>query len=137
MPRDIDKIIKVGKTRQQFIKEQEAKAKKRKPTRTGKTPTTGTLFAQRNKRLTIREGALRQKQLIITYTKTTNNDTKKYIIAPYSYRVRKLKAGKRKMLYAYDMEAKKIKSFAVRNIKKVALTDRSFKPKWNIEFLVS
>jgi predicted DNA-binding transcriptional regulator YafY len=116
-----------------FIAEQERKAPKRKPKRVGRKPRYGTLFALRNKRTTIAEAALRRVQVVITYRKTTTNETKKYVVAPYSYRYRRLKIGTRKMLMAYDMKDKHIKGFAVRNVRKVALTDRKFKPKWPVE----
>jgi len=128
----IDKGLK-DLEKQAFIEAQEAKAQKRKPKRVGQKHKAGTLFAKRNKRLAIREGALRNTQIIITYTKTTTGETKKYVVAPYSYKFRRLKVGLRKMLYAWDMKDKKIKSFALRDIKKVALTDRKFRPKWPVE----
>jgi len=130
MPKDLQAAV----DRSIWLAIQEAKASKRKTTKTavpaGKK---GTLFAQRNKRLAIREAAMRTSQIAITYKKTTTGETNKYIVAPYSWRYRRLKVGNRKMLYAYDMESKKIKSFALANIKKVAITDRKFRPKWTIE----
>jgi len=95
----IDKGLK-DLEKQAFIEAQEAKAQKRKPKRVGQKHKAGTLFAKRNKRLAIREGALRNTQIIITYTKTTTGETKKYVVAPYSYKFRRLKVGLRKMLYA-------------------------------------
>ena len=115
-----------------FIEEQEKKAQKRKPRRIGKTPAYGTLYALRNTRMAIREGALRKVQVIITYVKV-NGERKKYIVCPYSYRYRRLKKGIRKLLFAYDMKDKRIKGFVIGNVKKVALTDRKFRPKWPIE----
>lgn len=119
--------------RDKFIAEQEAKAQRRRPRRTGRRPAYGTLFALRNKRLTIQEAALRRVQVVITYRKITTGETKKYVVAPYSYRNNKTREGRRKMLFAYDMEAKHIKGFSLRNIRKVALTDRKFKPIWDVE----
>ena len=119
--------------RDQFIADQEKKAPKRRPRRIGKKPAYGTLFALRNKRLAIQEGAARRTQILITYRKITTNETKKYIVAPYSYRYKKTRDGMRKMLFAYDMKAKRIKGFALRNIRKVALTDRKYKPMWDVE----
>jgi predicted DNA-binding transcriptional regulator YafY len=116
-----------------FVQQQEAKAPKRLARRVGLKPKTGTLFAIRNKRLAIREAALRLSQIIITYKKTTTGETKKYVVAPYSYRYRRLKAGIRKMLFAYDMKDRHIKGFAIRNIRNVAITDRKFRPKWEVE----
>lgn len=132
MPRNIQEIIAEGVNRE-WVKEQEEKAPRRRPARTRMKPTRGTLFAKRNKRLAIKEAALRRVQVILTYKKTTTGETKKYVVAPYSFRRRKLKVGWRKMLYAYDMKDKHIKSFAIRNIQKVAITDRKYRPKWPVE----
>ena len=135
MPRSYQKILEKGINRIQFIADQELKAKKRKPKRTGEKMRTGTLFAGRNKRLAIREAALRTVQIIIRYKKITNGETKKYIVAPYSYRYRMTRNGRRKMLFAYDMEDKRIKGFVLKGIKNVSITDRKFRPKngWAVE----
>ena len=125
LQRDIDRLA--------FITQQEIKAPKRRPRRVGMKPKYGTLFAKRNKRLTIREAALRLVQVVLTYNKETTGETKKYVVAPYSYRYRRLKAGNRKLLFAYDMKDKHIKGFVLRNIRRVALTDRKFRPKWPVE----
>ena len=131
MPRDIQEVVKRGVNRDDFIRGVESKASRRRPTRT-RVKVKGTLFAIRNKRLAIREAALRKVQIAFTYKKITTNKSKKYIVAPYEFKYRRLKIGVRKMLYAYDMEAKHIKSFALKNIRNVALTDRKFRPKWPI-----
>ena len=126
-------VIEKGINRLEFIRQQEEKAPKRLARRVGQKPKAGTLFSIRNKRLAIREAALRKVQIVMTYKKTTTGETKKYIVAPYSYRYKRLKVGTRKMLFAYDMKEKRIKGFAQRNIRNVALTDRKFRPKWPIE----
>lgn len=133
MARSYRELIEKGVNEIAFIQEQEEKAPRRRPRRVGLKPKTGTLFAIRNKRVAIREAALRKSQVIITYRKTTTGEQKKYRVAPYSYRYRRLKVGLRKMLYAYDMADRHIKSFAIRNIRNVAITDRKFRPKWKIE----
>lgn len=134
MPRDIEQLLHRKINRADFIKKMVEKAPRRKPVRArvprGKR---GTLFAKRNKNLAIREAALRGVQIVITFQKTTTNEVKQYIAFPYSYRYRRLKVGRRKCLYAYDMKDKHIKSFAIRNIRKVALTDRKHVPKWKVE----
>jgi predicted DNA-binding transcriptional regulator YafY len=119
--------------RELYIEEQESKASKRRPRRTGQKPAYGTLFALRNKKLAIREAALRKSQIILRYVKVTTGESKRYVVAPYSYRYRKLRAGRRKMLFAYDMKDKHIKGFVLKNIRKVAITDRKFRPKWRVE----
>ena len=127
-------IIDKGIRKIEWMKQQEKKAPRRRPRRVGFKPKTGTLFAIRNKRVSIKEASLRRRQVIITYEKTTTGDTNKYIVAPYSYKYRKLKIGWRKMLYAYDMEDKHIKSFAIANIRNVVLTDRKYPNKtWPVE----
>ena len=134
MPRDIEQLLHRKVNRLDFIKKMVERAPKRKPVRArvprGKR---GTLFAIRNKNLAIREAALRLVQINITFQKTTDRAINIYTVAPYSYRYRRLRVGRRKCLYAYDMKDKHIKSFAIRNIRKVALTDRKYVPKWRVE----
>lgn len=127
--------LRKGIDRAIFIEEQEERAARRRPART-KTQPTGTLFAIRNKRLTIREGALRLVYVVITYRKTTTGETRKYIVSPYEFKYRRLKIGVRKMLYAYDKDDKHIKSFALRNIRRVALTDTKYRPKWPVKITI-
>jgi len=133
--RSYAEILKDKINRRKFIEEAEIMAPRRRPKRVGMKPTLGTLFAARNKRLAIREAALRRAQIVITYQKTTTNETKKYIVAPYSYRYRMLKVGRRKMLFAYDMKDRHIKGFALRNIRRAAITERKFVPKWVVEIV--
>lgn len=136
MPRDIKKLIQEHMNRAAFIRAQEEKAVRRKAVR-APVPAArrGTLFAGRNKRLAIQEAALRHAQIIVTYVKLTTGRRVKRILAPYSIKWRKLKVGKRKVLYGYDFKDKHIKSLMMRNIRKVAITDRRFRPKWPIEFV--
>jgi hypothetical protein len=135
MPSFADAIRKdLSNLRETFIADQETKAPKRRPRRVGYKPKYGTMFALRNKRLAIQEAALRLVQVVLTYRKTTGSgETKKYIVAPYSYRYRRTHQGRRKMLFAFDMDAKHIKGFVLRNVRKVALTDRKFVPIWTVE----
>jgi predicted DNA-binding transcriptional regulator YafY len=133
MPLSFAEAIRRSVDRITFIAEQEEKAPRRKPKRVGKTPAYGTLYALRNVRMSIREAALRLAQLLLTYQKETTGETKKYIVAPYSYRYRRLKSGIRKLLFAYDFEDRHIKGFVVGNIKKAAITDRKFRPMWPVE----
>jgi len=132
--RSYREVLEKGIRNIEWMQEQEEKAPRRRARRVGLKPKTGTLFAVRNKRIAIKEAALRRRQVIITYTKTTTNETFKYVVAPYSYRYRRLKVGLRKMLYAYDMRDRHIKSFAISNIKNVVLTDRKYPRKpWPVE----
>ena len=135
MPRDIEQLLHRKVNRLDFIKKMVEKAPKRKPVRArvpkGKR---GTLFAKRNKNLAIREAALRRVQINITFQKTTNKAINIYTVAPYELKYRRLKVGLRKCLWAYDMKDKHIKSFAMRNIRKVAITDRKYVPKWPVRF---
>lgn len=134
MPIFIEEITRHGKKRRKFIEEMERKAPKRKPKRVGVKPAYGTLFALRNKRLTIREGALRLVQIIITYTKITDHSTHRYTVCPYSYRYRRMAdKSRKKLLFAWDVDDKHIKGFVLANIRKVALTDRKFRPRWKVE----
>ena len=79
---------------------------------------------------------MRNAQLVIRYRKTTTGELKKYIVAPYSYRYRKTKNGRRKMLFAYDMKDRRIKGFVVRGIRNVSITDRKFTPTWPVEIAI-
>ncbi len=129
MPRDV--IQKARKKEwAEFVQDVEAKAPKRKPVRAERPEkATGTLWAIRNKRLTIREGALRQVAILVTYRKVTTGEVKKYEVIPVSYRYRRLKVGYRKVLYCYDKnEQRQLKSFVLVNVMNVALTDRKFRP---------
>ena len=125
--------IKKDLSRLTFIEEQVRKAPRRKPRRTGRAPAYGTMYALRNKRLAIREACLRLVEVVLTYTKETTGETKQYVVACYSYRYRRLKKGIRKLLFAWDMEDKHIKGFVTGNIRKVALTDRKYRPRWPVE----
>lgn len=134
MPSFADAIRKdFSSLRDRFVMEQEEKAPRRLPRRVGRAPAYGTMFAIRNIRLAIQEAALRLVQIVITYRKITTGEVKKYIVAPYSYRYRRTRIGRRKMLFAYDMRDKHIKGYVMKNIRKAALTDRKFRPKWQIE----
>jgi predicted DNA-binding transcriptional regulator YafY len=135
-PRSFEQVLRDGINRTLFIQQMEEKAPRRKPAKTLVQPK-GTLFAIRNKRISVREGALRRVQIIITYTKETTNETKKYVVAPYSYRYRRLKSGRRKMLFAWDMDDQHIKGFVINNIRNVALTDKKFTPKWRVEIMMA
>jgi len=130
--RSYREVIEKGISRLEFLAKVEEQAPKRQPRRVGVKPKTGTLFAIRNKRITIREAALRRVQIVITYKKITTGETKRYVVAPYEWKYIRLKTGLRKVLYAYDMKDRHIKSFVQRNVRNVALTDRKFVPKWPV-----
>jgi predicted DNA-binding transcriptional regulator YafY len=97
MPRTFQNVIERGVKRALFVEQQERKAPRRRPRRIGVSPKTGTLFAIRNKRLAIREAALRRAQVVLTYRKVTTGETKKYVVAPYEWKYLRLKAGSRKL----------------------------------------
>ena len=113
-----------------FVREQSEKSVRRKPKRVGVPENMrGTLFAIRNKRLAIREAALRHVSIIVTYTKITDGTTKLYEVNPVEWKYKKLKNGYRKVLYVYDKnDNKQIKNFVLRNIGNVIITDRKFVP---------
>lgn len=123
-----------------FLSEETEKAPRRKPARTKESKPEkmiGTLYARRNKRVTIREAALRKVSIIVTYKKVTTGETKKYEVNPIEWKFRKLKSGRRKVLYVEDKndkrKRKQIKNFVLRNIKNVVLTDRKFKSRWPVK----
>jgi hypothetical protein len=132
MARTFEEVLRDGINRSLFIAEMEGKAQRRKPVRTH-APASGTLFAIRNKRLAIREGALRRVQIIISYTKITTRSTNRYIVCPYSYRYRRLRSGRKKLLFAWDVDDRHIKGFVLSNIRNVSLSDKKFTPLWKVE----
>lgn len=120
---------------EKFAEKVEKKAKKRKPVKT-KVKVTGTLFAQRNKRIAIREAALRGVSLVVLYKKVTTGEVKRYEVLPISWRYRKTKAGMRKVIFLQDIRDKRqLKYFVLKNIVKAALTDRKAKPDWPVEIV--
>jgi len=84
-------------------------------------------------RVTLRDAALKKKTVKITYKKTTSGEIKVYQIEPYSFRYLRMKVGVRKSLFGFDIKEKRIKSFAMRNITKIEMTNSSFSPRWPIE----
>ena len=121
------------KTFEEFVQSVERKAPKRKPVRT-KVSLSGTLFAKRNTRIAIREAALRGVTIIILYQKITTGEIRKYEVLPLSYRYNRLKAGWRKVLFVQDIrDHKQTKRFLIRNIYKVALSDKRVKADWLVE----
>ena len=84
-------------------------------------------------RVTLRDAALKKKMVRITYKKTTNGEVKIYQIEPYSLRYIRMKVGVRKSLFGFDIKEDRIKSFAMRNITRIEMTNSSFSPRWPIE----
>lgn len=84
-------------------------------------------------RVTIRDAALLKRVVEIQYKKTTTDEVKLYQIEPYSYRYLKLKVGVRKMLFGWDTKEKKIKSFALRNIRRIKMLSRGYSPRFPVE----
>ena len=118
---------------EKFADKVETKAKKRKPVRT-KAQVSGTLFAQRNKRIAIREEALRGVSLVILYKKVTTGEVKRYEVIPISWRYRKTRAGMRKVIFLQDVRDKKqLKYFVLKNVIRAVLTDRKVKSDWPVE----
>jgi predicted DNA-binding transcriptional regulator YafY len=132
MPRTFEEVVRDGINRTLFAKQVEAVPKKRRLV-TKLVQPAKQMFAPREKRIRIREAAQKLHQVILTYTKETTGETKKYRVAPYSYRYRRLKVGRRKLLFAWDMDDEKIKGFVLRNIKHVEPTTKRFQPRWRVE----
>lgn len=91
------------------------------------------IFAKRDFRLGIKIAARHERQIIISYTKTTTGEHNNYHVNPYSYRYRHTRNGIRKMLFAEDAIEHRIKGFVLRMIDHVDITQKRFKPKWQIE----
>ena len=122
-----------SRLRTEFIKKVEQKARKKKPVRT-KVDIRGTLLAKRNKRVAIREAALRGVTCVILYRKITTKRLKRFEVLPLSYRYRKLREGLRRVLFIQDVrDQHQTKNFAIKYIQSVALTDRRIKPHWPVE----
>ena len=118
---------------QAFAEKVQRMATKRKPVKT-KAKITGTMFAKRNSRVAIRQSALRGVSVVILYKKVTTGQVKRYEAICLSYRYRRTKRGLRKVLFLQDVrDGKHVKYFVMRNIIKVALTDRKVQPDWPIE----
>ena len=123
LKKDIDKI--------QFVTEQAKVTKKKK--KKDKSPATDISIKRgMDLKLIIRNAAINLFQISITYRKDTTGEVKRYRVAPYEWKSRKLKSGFRRVLYAYDMDDKHIKSFVGRNILKVETLEKRFRPKWPI-----
>ena len=120
-----------------FVTQQEKSGVRKKPKKQRGPeythPTTYGRMLSRDHRLLIRQAAINQLQMDMTYHKLTTNETNHYIVCPYSYRYRRLKVGRRKMLYAYDIQDRHIKGFAVSRIKKIDILKKRFSPMWEIE----
>ena len=117
-------------SRVKFIEAQ--KTKKRKPKKTPKAVKEVYLPA-RDVRTLIMMAANELKQIMIIYKKETTGEVKRYRVAPYSYRYRRLKIGIRKMFFAYDMSDKHIKGFVLKNIRTVEILSRRYRPLWPVE----
>ena len=130
MPRNID-------LRKKFV-ENAKKQKQMKPSSPKKPPKkpvgSKELFGDRSIRMGIAIGGIDLVHIIIRYKKATTGQIKKYVVAPYSYRWRRTKKGRRqKCLYAYDPAEKTIKSFYIRNIKGIEATLKPYRPRWEVE----
>ena len=122
--KDIDKIM--------FAAEQVKKAPKKKAKKQ-KSPATDMALKSKNVNVLLRHAAINLKQVQMTYKKDTTNEVKSYKVAPYSYRFRTSNKRKKRMLFAYDMDDKHIKGFVMRNILKVEVLEKKFRPKWPVE----
>jgi predicted DNA-binding transcriptional regulator YafY len=119
--------------RLKFVEDTKAKGKSKKPKKREKNPATDAAFKSKKPKLLIRNAAKGLFQIQMTYKKDTTGETKSYRVAPYSYRSRKTKKGNRLMLFAYDMDDKHIKGFVMRNVLKVKILEKKFRPKWPVE----
>lgn len=83
---------------------------------------TGTLLAKRNRNIAIIEAVARETYIIIEYVKITTNEFSAYKVIPLEWKFRDLKIGRRKVLYAQDMNDRfKTKSFVHINIQRVMI----------------
>lgn len=130
MPRNVNKKIK--EMQKSFFKKKREKRRgkvplKRKPVKITK------IIKRRSKRLTIVEAADKRLLIKLKYVKLTTGEIKEYILEPYEYKYKRITVGLRKLLYAYDIKAKHIKNFLVRNIKKVEILNKKYRKRWPIK----
>jgi len=92
------------------------------------------LLSRRKFGVLIREAALELKVVRIRYKKLTTGRIEEYFVEPYSYRIRHVRTGIRKMFFAYDVKDKRIKGFVFVGIRKVEITKRKYKPRWKVEW---
>ena len=68
------------------------------------------------------ESVVRNTYIVIDYVKITTNELNQYKVIPLEWKFRDLKVGRRKVLYAQDMnEGYKTKSFVHINIQRVMI----------------
>ena len=83
---------------------------------------TGTLLAKRNRSIAIMEAVARNTYVVIEYVKITTNELNTYKIIPLEWSFRELKVGRRKVLWAQDMNDRyQTKSFVHINIQRVMI----------------
>ena len=68
----------------------------------------------------------------ILYQKVSG-EIQSYNVEPYSLRFKNTRGGVEEFLYAYDIDAMRIKSFKVFSISEAKPTTMKFAPKWEIE----
>jgi len=128
LKRDIDRL--------KFVQEQDKRARAPKSKKKLKPEDLG-ILKTRDVKVLIGQAAVDLRQVEITYRKQTTGEIKTYRVAPYSYRYRRLKVGVRKMFFAYDMVDRHIKGYVLKNIRKVDILRRGFKPKWPVEISIA
>ena len=90
---------------------------------------TGTLLAKRNRNIAIIEATARETYVVIEYVKITTNEFTSYKIIPMDWKFRELKMGRKKVLYAQDMNDRfQIKSFVHTNIQRVMIGRKKVHP---------
>lgn len=89
----------------------------------------GTLMAKKNRSIAIIEATARRTYVVIEYIKITTNEFVSYKVIPMEWKYRRLKIGRRKVLYAQDMgEGFQIKSFVHSNIQRVLIGKQKVTP---------
>ena len=103
---------------------------------------TGTLLAKRNRNISIIEAVARGSYVVIEYVKITDNTFNRYKVIPMEWGFRDLKVGRRKVLYAQDMNDEyRTKSFVHVNIQRVLIGKQKVVPagafKQKIKFMIT
>ena len=89
----------------------------------------GTLLAKRNRNIAIIEATIRKTYVVIEYIKITTGEYEAYKVIPMEWKYRELKIGRKKVLYAQDMNDNyQIKSFVHMNIQRVMIGRKKVMP---------
>lgn len=91
------------------------------------------LFDKRNAVLAIREAARRKRKVRFMYNSIQTGNWKSYLVEAYSFRIRRTRDGRKRVLFAYHTFHKRIHMFIVERIGRVFITNLQFRSRWRVE----